>query len=207
MPHGVAPDDLPAPAPLRRRPARPLGAPGSLKRTRGSRPTTDAQGRQLSRSIPSSFALSRVAVNQEPHDQGILPPVSSASLLQRNRDGTDKEEACRQENHFCETSQKDGKRQKAPQVGRHPATEGRDFNASASRDLTARARSLSRPLRLGPSGVAQMRSAPPRASPPTARYASCASPASTPSACDTGRHSGFIALTVSRPLLDDDFSV
>ena len=59
-----------------------------------------------------------------------------SSFTQRDRDGTGKEEASRQENHFCQTSQKDGKRQKAPQVRRHSAPEGSDPNLDASGVLT-----------------------------------------------------------------------
>ena len=60
-------------------------------------------------------------------------------LYSRGRDGTDKEEARRQEDHFCQTGQKDGKRQKAPEVRRHPASEGRDANSDASGVLTTQA--------------------------------------------------------------------
>ena len=74
----------------------------------------------------------------------------------KDRDGTGKEEARRQENHFCETSQKDGKWQKAPQVRRHPAPEGGDSDFDASGVLTiwaSRAR-RAKPLRLGRSRAA-----------------------------------------------------
>jgi hypothetical protein len=60
------------------------------------------------------------------------------AFTQRDSNGTVKEEARRQENHFCQASQKDGKRQKAPQIRRHPTTEGSDANFDASGDLTTR---------------------------------------------------------------------
>lgn len=60
-------------------------------------------------------------------------------FTQKDRDGTGKEEARGQENHFCQTSQKDGKRQKAPQVRRHPAPESGDASFDTSGVLTFRA--------------------------------------------------------------------
>ena len=65
-------------------------------------------------------------------------------LTRETRNGTGKEEACRQENHFCQAGQEDGKWQKAPQVRRHPAAEGGVPNFDASRGLTTLA-SKSRP--------------------------------------------------------------
>ena len=54
----------------------------------------------------------------------------------RNQDGTVKEEARGQENHFCQASQEDGQWQKAPQVRRHPACEVGDADFDASGVLT-----------------------------------------------------------------------
>lgn len=83
-----------------------------------------------------SRSLSRAA--------GTSPGIPATCILSlvtpKDRDGTGKEEARGQENHFCQTSQKDGKRQKAPQVRRHPAAEGGDSNFHASGELTTQAR-------------------------------------------------------------------
>jgi hypothetical protein len=89
----------------------------------------------------TALAVSGVGVCQGPHEPclGIRATCILSLFIQKDRDGTGKEEARRQENHFCQTSQKDGKRQKAPQVRRHPAPEGGDSNFDASGVLTTRA--------------------------------------------------------------------
>jgi hypothetical protein len=51
-----------------------------------------------------------------PRNPGIGATCILNSFTQRSRHGTGKEEARRQENHFCQTSSQDGKRQETPQV-------------------------------------------------------------------------------------------
>ena len=116
---------------------------------------------------------------------GVGAPCILTLFTRKDRDGTVQEEARRQENHFCQASQKDGKRQKAPQVRRHPAPEsgGSDFDASSV--LTARAgrsrqaasawslaRGTSEPAGTRTAGVAAQRPAPASGSSPC-RSARC----------------------------------
>jgi hypothetical protein len=78
------------------------------------------------------------------HPRHMYPP---SFFTQKDRNGTGKEEARRQENHFCQTSPQDSKRQKTPQVGRHPTPEGGDSSFDASGVLTTPASRSERRLR------------------------------------------------------------
>ena len=103
---------------------------------RDRRPATQSRHRVSKRRLLSRRCRVPCCLGTAASAGASAPPVSSVSFTWKNPNGTGKEEARRQENHFCQTSQEDGKRQEAPQVRRHPASEGGDSNVDASGVLT-----------------------------------------------------------------------
>ena len=81
------------------------------------------------------------------------PVIGTTCILSfftlKDRHGTGKEEARRQENHFCQASPQDCQRKEAPQVRRHPTPEGGGSGVDASGFLTTRASRSRMLLRLG----------------------------------------------------------
>lgn len=110
---------------------------GAALRMTGLRPRQQPAGR-IGSTLPPVRRLARC------RRRGVRATCILDPLTRETRNGTGKEEACRQENHFCQAGQEDGKWQKAPQVRRHPAAEGGVPNFDASRGLTTLA-SKSRP--------------------------------------------------------------